>query len=228
MFQKLKNKVLQKGEIPPFLFVYFESKELFHEKLHLELQFFCWEFSVDRHSIFILSYNDIQSHKIQYVKELIEPAYQSARQAFQVFVFEDFWRLTIQSQNACLKFFEEPGVSNIIILTAPNLQSIADTILSRVQIQYSWSYTPYTKNTFFEHGIKDALTWNKETLIRYFFPKKYEREEYVDFLKTLLMVLTESQKLIHLHESLYNDIVGIESNNFLARNIVDRYILELS
>lgn len=227
MLQELKIRVLQKGEIPPFLFVYSESKELFYEKFHRELQWWCREFSVDTHSIAVLSRDEAESHKIQYVKEFIERSYQSPRQAFQVFVFEDFWRLTVQSQNACLKFFEEPGLWNIIILTAPNLQSIVDTILSRIQVQYIWKYAPYVKNTFFESVIKEALSWNKETLIRYFFSKKYEREEYIDFLKTLLYVLVQFQSHIHLYEQLHDDIIGIESNNFLARNIVDRYILEL-
>lgn len=90
MFQELKIRVLQKGEIPPFLFIYSESKKIFHEKLHRELEFFCREFSVDIHSVTTLSRDDSNSHKIQYVKEFIETAYQSARQAFQVFVLEDF------------------------------------------------------------------------------------------------------------------------------------------
>ncbi len=227
MLEKLTQELQRGGETAPFLLVYSESKEIFYEKFFRELKSLCNQFWVDNYSIHQLAYNDENSHKIQYVKEFIELSYSSARQAFQVFVLEDFWRLTVAAQNACLKFFEEPGKGNIIIATAPHLQTIADTILSRVQIVKLWCGQMYQKNIFFENIILKALQGEKELLLSYFFPKKYEKEEYLDFLKTLLYILIEQQIHLHIHQSLHDDISGIESNNFLARYIVDRYVLEL-
>lgn len=227
MFQKLTKELQKGGEITPFLFVYSEPKEIFYENLYREIAWLCAEFLVDRYSVHQLSYQDENTHKIQYVKEFIDRSHESVRHAFQIFVFEDFWRLTLSSQNACLKFFEEPGKKNIIIATCPNLQAITDTILSRVQIVRLGSGQVYRKNIFFESVIHKALRGEKEVLISYFFEKKYEKEEYIDFLKTLLNILIEQQIYTHLHQDLHDDITGIESNNFLARYIVDRYILQL-
>lgn len=90
MLSELKLKLLQKGDITPFLFIYSESKEIFHEKFSRELELLCREFSVDTYSIYTLSLDDEESHKIKAVKEFIDRGNQSSRQAFQVFVFEDF------------------------------------------------------------------------------------------------------------------------------------------
>ncbi|MCH8518812.1 hypothetical protein LAT59_03575 [Candidatus Gracilibacteria bacterium] len=227
MFQKLREQIIKGEQITPFLFVYNDVSELFYERFGRELMTLCAEFGVDTYSVYSLLRDNPESHKIASVKEFIHKGDESPRQAFQVFVFEDFGRLTPQSQNACLKFIEEPGKSNIIILTAPSLQAILDTILSRVQVEYSGVYKTYEKNMFFLNHIEEALMGDKKILVRYFFSQKIEKQEYLDFLKTLLYTLVEKGTHLHLHEKLHDDIQGIESNNFIARSIVDRYILEL-
>lgn len=52
----------------------------------------------------------------------------------QIFYFPYLHKLTSAAQNACLKFFEEPGKGNIIIAAAPSLENILDTIVSRFQL----------------------------------------------------------------------------------------------
>ena len=227
MIQVVKLQLRMKEPKAPFLFLYKQSPELYYENLYRELWEVCREYSVDNYSIYKLERDDPESHKIQLVKAFVEKWNTMARQAFQVFVFEDFWRLTPQSQNACLKFIEEPWDYNIIILTAPSKKGILDTILSRVQVYSENTFTQLSENPFFISLIKSALEWNKEGLIRYFFSKKLEKQEYIDFLKTLLIYITSNWSHLHLHQKLHDDIVGIESNNFIARSIVDIYILEI-
>ena len=227
MMQILKNQLDKKGFTTPFLFLYHQESEIYYENFYRELRDLCWQYSVDLYSIYTLVRDQDESHKIQHVKAFIEKWNTRARQDFQIFVFEDFWRLTPQSQNACLKFIEEPWEGNIIMLTAPSEQGILDTILSRVQIYSDSSLQRYSHNPFFVSLIKSALSWDKVPLIRYFFSQKREKDEYLDFLKTLLYHLVSEGVYPHLHEKLHDDIVGVESNNFTARSIVDMYVLEL-
>lgn len=227
MFHLLNEQMNKKGGPTPFLFLYSQSSELYYEKLYRELWALRKDLSIDAYSIYRLKRDQEDTHKITQVKKFIDNWNIRPGHGFQVFVFEDFWRLTVQAQNACLKFIEEPWNGNIIILTAPSEKGILDTILSRVQI-YNEGYT-YTsvENPFFISLIKNALSWDKISLVKYFFSQKREKEEYVDFLKTLLYYLIQESTHLHLHKRLHDDIIGIESNNFIARSIVDIYILEL-
>lgn len=227
MIQVVQSQLQMKELQAPFLFLYQQSQEVYYENFYRELLSMCRGFWVDSHGIFKLERDVPETHKIQTVKAFIEKGNIRPRQDFQVFVFEDFWRLTPQAQNACLKFIEEPGEYNIVILTASSKQGILDTILSRVQVHSQNILTRSDENPFFISLIRSALDWNKEGLIRYFFSKKLEKQEYLDFLKTLLIYLIEQRTHLHLHQNLHDDIVGIESNNFIARSIVDIYILEL-
>jgi len=227
MLQFLKIQLQDKGVCAPLLLVYWETPELYYQKFYQELWDLCEEFSVDRYSIHRLERDSKESHKISQVKVFLEKSNTRARQSFQVFVFEDFWRLTPQSQNACLKFIEEPWEGNIVILTASSEQGILDTILSRVQIYTGDKTQNYRENPFFLSLIQKAILWDNHTLISYFFSEKREKEECLDFLKTLLYHCVRERIYLHLHEKLHDDIVGIESNNFIARSIVDIYILEL-
>lgn len=58
----------------------------------------------------------------------------SANGVGRVVLIEDAQFLTPQAQNALLKTIEEPPVGTVIILTAPNEQSLLPTICSRVQV----------------------------------------------------------------------------------------------
>lgn len=44
---------------------------------------------------------------------------------------------------------------------------------------------------FFLNHIEEALMGDKKILIGYFFSQKIEKQEYLDFLKTLLYTLVE-------------------------------------
>lgn len=227
MIQILREQLQKKGQKAPFLFIYHESPELYYKKLYDELTVICKEYWVDPYNIYKLERDNEQSHKINSVKDFILKWNIRPNSTFQIFVFEDFSRLTVQSQNASLKFLEEPGEYNIIILTASSRRDILETILSRVQIYRQNISTVISENPFFISLIKSALDGDKENLIRYFFSKKLEKYEYVDFLKTLLFYLVKQGIYPHLHQKLHDDILWIESNNFIARSIVDIYILEL-
>ena len=224
MFEKVQTQLKMGSNITPIFFLYNDEVDIFYNKFQKELDVMCSKFWVDMYDVHILSRNDIYSHKIDSVKSFILKSSESPRNKFQVFVFEDFWRLTIQSQNACLKFLEEPWKTNIIFITGSSLSHILETILSRVHIQIVGTYTPYVENIFFSDLIHQAISGNKEQLIRHFFSQKIEKDEFLDFLKTLLYVIVNTRTYIHIYQDLYDDIQGIEKNNFIARNIADKYI----
>jgi len=71
--------------------------------------------------------------KIAEIKNFVQPGNSLPGYVFQIFLIENISRLTLQSSNSCLKFFEEPGKHNIIFLTNNSESGILDTILSRVQ-----------------------------------------------------------------------------------------------
>jgi len=70
----------------------------------------------------------------------IKPLYSSKK----LFLIPDAERMTVQAQNCLLKTLEEPPAHSVIILTASNIDSLLDTVRSRV-IRYS-----FMKNTFDE------------------------------------------------------------------------------
>ena len=55
--------------------------------------------------------------KIAEIKRFVEPGNSLPGYTFQIFLIENISRLTLQSSNSCLKFFEEPGKHNVIFLT---------------------------------------------------------------------------------------------------------------
>lgn len=85
----------------------------------------------------------------------------------------------------------------------------------------------FSKNAFFEHMLRESFDGNSENLLKYFSAKKYEKEEYLSFLETLLSLLLESKTYSPMLEKLPDDIQAIKKNNVSARYIVDQYIWEI-
>lgn len=224
-FSLLQKKIDEKGEISPFLFLY-SNPELFHSQLISECHALLWDYQIDAQSLFVLS-DDGKNIKIEELKKFLTPADTRPRFQFQIFVIENISRMTTQAQNACLKFFEEPGVGNLIFLTNPSEAWILETIVSRVQIHDVRHNTQSEKNDFFYSLISSHVSGKSQEMIRYFFSEKYEKEEYIDFLKTLVSYIAKTGNYTQLLSQLEEDINGIIKNNLQARYIVDKYIMEL-
>jgi DNA polymerase III delta prime subunit len=62
---------------------------------------------IDTQSLFHLQ-DTGEALKIDEVKRFLSQGSVRPRFAFQVFFIENISRMTLQAQNACLKFFEEP------------------------------------------------------------------------------------------------------------------------
>ncbi len=228
IFEHVEKAIIKKGEISPFLFI---SQNL--EILNNEVESFAREMlvknNIDVQSLFHLSDN-WETLKIDELKKFISFWDVRPRFAFQIFLIENISRMSPQSQNACLKFFEEPGEGNIILLTNNSESGILETILSRVQILQSWISKPLTG---WEWGFYYSMIWShiegsSDELIRYFFSWKFEKSEYIDFLKALIWYIYEYKTHIHLLDELHDDINGILKNNLQGKYIVDKYILLLT
>lgn len=224
-FAHIETSINKKGEVSPFLFL---SQNL--EILHSEIEWFIRELllknNIDMQSLFHLQ-DTGEALKIGEIKTFLAQWDIRPRFAFQVFFIENISRMTLQAQNACLKFFEEPGEGNIIFLTSQSESGILETILSRVQIISSWSTPVSQKNDFYFSMIDSHISKSSDELVRYFFSGKYEREEYVDFLKTLIAYIAQKWVYIHLLDELHEDIWGVLKNNLQGKYIVDKYIMLL-
>jgi DNA polymerase III delta prime subunit len=104
--ESVQNILKKGGEISPFLLL---SSNL--EILHADIQAFILqllsESHIDAQSLFHLQ--DLgEALKIAEVKTFLAQGNVKPRFAFQVFFIENISRMTLQAQNACLKFFEEP------------------------------------------------------------------------------------------------------------------------
>lgn len=229
IFEEVKANIAKGGEISPFLFLW-NNLEL----LHADIENFIWElfheYGIDLQSLFHLV-DTGESIKIEEVKRFISQGDVKPRFAFQIFFIEHISRMTLASYNACLKFFEEPGVGNIIFLTNSSEAGILDTILSRVQTFNLWDSSQAlsgdSSQAFYMHMIESHIQGSSDELVRYFFSQKYEKQEYVSFLNALMSYLMSHTSFLHLVDELYEDIGGILQNNLQARYVTDKYIMLL-
>jgi hypothetical protein len=102
---------------------------------------------------------------------------------------------------------------------------VLDTILSRTQtIALGWNKLN-EKNEFYFDLIGNYLSWNKTEIFSYFFNLKWEKEEYVLFLKNLILYAKTHGAFIHLLDEIESDIQGILQNNVNAKYIIDKYLI---
>ena len=224
---------IQKGEqTAPFLFLW-DNLELLHWELLWDIRMLLKKYEIDIQSLFHLE-DDGANIKISEVKNFLSHGDIRPRFAFQVFFIENISRMTTQAQNACLKFFEEPWVGNIIILTNTSKSWILDTILSRVQIisssqSLTFTFSQKRDNTqsFYHSLIESHISKSSNELVRYFFSGKYEKDEYVNFLEELIWYIANSGNFLEFLDEIHEDIWGISKNNLQGRYIVDKYIMKL-
>ncbi len=239
MVRNILTQYIQKtGESSPVLFLA-ENLEVLHHEIVSNITTIFHEHSMDTQSMFHLI-DDGETLKIHTVKQCIAQGNIKPRFAFQVFFIERLDRMTPQAQNACLKFFEEPGEGNIIILTNTSEAGILETIVSRVQIHHIFQTQTSQKSSFgasstmsdatmdfYLSMITSHIQGSSDALVKYFFSEKYETQEYIHFLRAIVCYISQTWKYTHLLEKLQEDMQGIMKHNLQARYIVDTYIMQL-
>lgn len=225
-FEKfLEDKILKGEEIAPFLFVSPDKTALL-SYVNQKAESICAQYSVDKNSIYIFRNEEDKKIKIEEIKTFLAPGYQKSGFAFQVFIIEDIERMTREAANACLKFFEEPGVWNIIFLTSSSESWILDTILSRVSEVSMWGEKE-ERSYIFADMIEKFVEGRDITLISYFYKEVSTKDSAVLFLKEILLYLEKKLFFSPDFFEIEEDITGIKKNNLLPKYIIDKYILKL-
>lgn len=231
MLNNIKNRIIEninKGvENSPFLFMSWNI-ELLNQKVYNFASDILSEYGVPKVNIFSLK-DDWESIKISQINDFLQKLNSRSSYKIQIFIIENVSRLTLQAANSVLKQFEEPWVWNLIFLTNKSESAVLDTILSRVQNvnlglkEIDWNYN------FYLDMIKDYLNNKSNNLISYFYKNKLEKKDYIDFLKTIVLLdKAWNIKLDNnLLDELLDDINLISTNNVNSRWVVDKWILFL-
>lgn len=224
-FNVLQQQIEKGGEISPFLFLS-PNLEILHSEL---MSFVVWllsEYNIDLQSLFHIS-DSTEAIKIEEIKKIITNGEIKPRFQFQVFLIENISRMTVQAQNSCLKFFEEPWEGNIILLTNSSQSGILETILSRVQTISLNKGILSSGSEFYYDMIQSYSQMQSDELVRYMFSAKLEKLEYVEFLKSLIEYISRNKVHIDLLDELHEDMNGILKNNLQGKYIADKYIMKL-
>ena len=86
--------------------------------------------------------------------------------------------------------------------------------------------------------IESHASKTSDELVRYFFSGKYEKQEYVEFLKSLVAFIANSphptplsqgrgDELQVMLDELHEDMNGIMRHNLQGRYVVDKWIMRL-
>lgn len=221
----LKNINLEQ-ENSPFLFVW-ENIELVNQKATMYAIELLKELAIPINYLSKLEDSN-EKIKLETIKIFLNKSNSKPGYKVQVFLIENFSRLTLQSANSCLKIFEEPWIHNIFFLTNSSESWVIDTILSRSKIINLDTKKINIKNEFYYNLLLESIENNNATnLISYFFKNKFEKSEYISFLDTFIIYIKEKLIFIEFLEEIFDDKTMIETNNVLAKNIIDKWILKI-
>ncbi|MCX7902876.1 MAG: DNA polymerase III subunit delta' [Caloramator sp.] len=144
--------------------------------------------------VIILSKKD-KAIGVEDIEELIEriqiKPYEGDK---KVVIIENFENTTIQAQNKFLKTLEEPVEDTIIILTANNLNSVLETIISRCQI---FSLNRVDSEEIQRYLIKKGVNSEKARVIAKLsdgivgMAEKYLDEEYANLRNDVINIATK-------------------------------------
>lgn len=225
MLSNLKDtiqKQIEKGdEITPFLFLwgnFFQVENFARELLR--------DAGIDTQSLFLFP-DDGQSLKIAPVKEFFSKSSQKPRFKFQIFLIENFSRITREAANSCLKILEEPGFWNIIFLTNASESGVIDTVLSRVQTVRLESHVDQAFSQEYYDMIENYIKHKDMQLISYFFSAKLERKDYGLFLQALVYYAQKNNHYFDFLSEIESDINGLMQGSFSGKYVVDKYLLRM-
>lgn len=223
--RKLLDQINKDEWISPCLFLG-ENLELINADVFQMAQYILQEKKIPLSYLYKL-WDNWEKIKIAEIKRFIEPSNSNPWYPIQIFFIENISRLTLQSWNSCLKIFEEPGKNNIIFLTNNSESWILDTILSRVQLFELWWKSHSNENPYFQSLIKKISEGNNTEAITYFYKTKIEKEEYINFLKNIILFSKNNFIFIEYLTEIESDIIAITQNNVNAKYIIDKYLLIL-
>lgn len=219
----IKNKIIKKEEIPPFLFVWDDLVRLDYEIRNITKELF-EEFKIDKNNLWVIEDN-WESIKIEEARILQERSFKKANFIFQIFHIKNISRLTPQAANSLLKFFEEPWFGNIIFLTNTSESNVLETILSRVHTVNVFSNVIFEKNNIYRNMIDDYINNNKIDILSYLMNEKLEKKDYILFLKNIIFYIKEKSIYVDLLDEIEDSINKIEKNNVLAKYQLDKILL---
>ncbi|MGE4444261.1 MAG: hypothetical protein AB7E37_04685 [Candidatus Altimarinota bacterium] len=226
IFQKLQEKIDAGGIFQPVLFLG-ENLELLNSQVK-NIIFDLFEYyQIDKNNLYVLSDNN-EKIKIQLLREFIAKSNIKSSYAFQVFFIENISRATLESFNAALKFLEEPGMGNIVIVTSQSESSIPETVLSRLQTINLFSSIKNKKNDFFYQLIDEYISQKNTNILKYFFQdKKIEKQDYIDFLETFFLYIKEKMVYVELLDQISESLLLIQKNNVLPKYEIDKLFLKM-
>ncbi|MDD2907920.1 MAG: hypothetical protein PHH98_04735 [Candidatus Gracilibacteria bacterium] len=222
---KISEKIKKGGEVSPFLFMG-KNIDLLNEKVENIAKTLLREFEIPNVYLYIFK-DDGEKIKVKEIKNFIEFSNSKSPFTFQIFLIENISRLTPTSSNSLLKFFEEPGIGNIIFTTNVGENNILETILSRVQTIDLNIGSIKKDNSFYLSLIKNYLSNESNEIISYFFKNKLEKQDYIEFLENLIIYSKNNLTFINYLEDINEDINGIKQNNLNAKYVVDKWILKI-
>lgn len=221
--KQISERIKKGEELSPFLFIG-QNTEILNSKVEeIILELFS-EFEIPKVNLIKLEDN-WENIKIQEIKAFTKKWELGTPYKFQIFFIENVSRLTLQSANSCLKFFEEPWIQNIIFLTNSWENGVLETILSRVQTVNLWLNKKLEQNNFYFNLLDNYLEKRNSEIFSYFFRNKLEKFEYIDFLKNLILYSKKNFVFLDLIEEIDEDINLVEKNNVNAKGIVDKYLM---
>lgn len=222
---KINHAISNNKEIAPFLFL---SDNLV--KTNLDIYNLAQEIlsshNISKYNIISLTDN-WERIKMDETRELLYKSNQKSSEGFQIFIIENISRLNINSSNALLKFFEEPGAWNIILLTNAWENNILDTIISRVSKVYLCDKKVSSKNEFYYNLLDRFVKKEDNKLASYFYSEKLEKQDYIDFLKTFIIYSKENLVFTEFLDNIEKKINAINNTNVLPKYVVDTLIINL-
>lgn len=226
IFLDIEKKINSSHNFQPILFLW-ENLELLNKTIYDFIIDILNKEQIDKNYLNLLKTDD-KTIKIEVFKEFIKKSFIKPSFKFQFFFIEDFFKSTIQTFNASLKFLEEPWEKNIVFLTSKTTSWIPETVLSRLKIIELKQDLTKAPNNFYLNLIDDYITKKDVNLINYFFTnQKLESSEYIDFLNTLKIYLINNYLNLELLSLVENSINLIEKNNVLPKNIIDKILLKI-
>lgn len=225
IISKISEQIKKGGEVSPFLFIG-KNLDLLNGKVEEIAISLLKEYEIPNVYLYILK-DDQEKIKIKEIKKFVEYSNTKSPFKFQIFFIENISRLTPTSSNSLLKFFEEPWIWNIIFTTNSWENNILETIISRVQIIDLNISQIKKENSFYLSLLKSYLNEESNELIAYFFKNKLEKQEYIDFLESLIIYSKNNLSFINYLEEINEDINSIKQNNLNAKYIVDKWILKI-
>lgn len=134
-------------------------------------------------------------------------------------ILRDFHTATLDAQNAMLKLLEDCPSYAAIILVVADIESLLDTIRSRV-ISLYMSTEEFHLSSDVHAWMDDFFVGRIDTFVRYLYDAKYTKEEAIAILRYAI-----TRDTLHPTSLYEQGIESIFSTNESPRNILDSAFL---